>query len=76
MRISLILDKLTDGNVTTLRNCLESAYEDLKKAVLEESGEVVAPSKGISMAAKLLEGIFAIIVLSIPVLIARSWSKH
>uniref|UniRef100_A0A7S2ULI2 Diacylglycerol O-acyltransferase n=1 Tax=Attheya septentrionalis TaxID=420275 RepID=A0A7S2ULI2_9STRA len=77
MRISLILDKLTDGNVTTLRNCLESAYEDLKTAVLEETGQIAAPSRGISMAAKMLEGIFAVVVLSIPVLVARSkWTKY
>jgi len=77
LRISLVVDNLADGDGNELRDCLEAAYNDLKRAVFEAAPDVAdvveQPVLCVPLSAKILEFVCIAAVLSIPVLVARAW---
>jgi len=77
LRISLIVDNLADGDGNELRDCLEGAYSDLKRAVFEAAPDVAdvveQPAPCVPLSAKILEFACVAVVLSVPVLVAHTW---
>ena len=80
LRISLILDKLTDGNAYKLKKCLERAFDELKVAVFMAAPNEMdsierPPAPAVPLSAKLLELAVTLLAVSVPVLVAstRNW---
>lgn len=80
LRITLILDKLTNGNANLLKQSMEDAFNEVKEAVLAAAPKdidvigppAVAMKIRIPFSLMFLEFVLALMALVIPILAARS----